>query len=271
MNKFSTLIGALRISSLITGILVFLFLQVNNVGNLWVNLLIGFSFYIGTGAGMVINDIYDYENDKAAGKKNYLTTGMLSKKQGVAFFLILACISIFIQLIFFQNPESLTIYFIAAALVILYTPIVKNRFSFLKAPYVSLMSLTSLIFPILYLGKDLQVYLPVLAFAFIFIFSRENISDYYDYESDLSAGIKTLHHYFNKDILLYFSIVSLFVASTFSYFFVNLELGKTFALVNAIFTTLMIIIWFIFKQKKILKRGNLIAVLIAIFAIVFGF
>ncbi len=211
-NKILKIVLALRISSLITGILVFLILQVNSNGTeWWVNALLAFSFYIGTGAGMVINDIFDFELDKSAGKKTYLTEKVVSIKEAWFSFIFLAVLSYIIQIGFYQNLEAFIVYILASVLVIAYTPIIKQRFSYLKAPFVALMSLSSLSYAILYVEKDIWMYLPVFVLAFFFIFARENISDYYDFEADSKNNIKTLHHFFNKENLLYFSIYLIFV------------------------------------------------------------
>ncbi len=276
LKSFVGFFVSMRPSTVILALMVGIFLTFNSGYEWYVIVLQTISFYLGTGGGMLINNIFDVELDGLTKDASKVGAGkLLADKADVnrerVKFLVLLILSWSIQFILFKNFESLIFFLILCVAVIVYTPLIKHRIGVLKTPFVAWMSVSPLIFAVLYSGSDLQDFIIQVFLVFLFFLGRENFLDYRDRESDKKAGVKTLYYFFNERWVVYFASILILFSTFTSAFFTSTKLGLILAGLNFVYSLWMIIVWANRKEKiNIVRTGTYFIMLLFILSLFVG-
>ena len=154
--------------------------------------------------GFVVNDIFDFEKDRAAQLNRPIARSDLPSKVATGGAVILAATAISLSAFIHQTVPIVAILF---ALVV-YTPFA-HKFPTLKGVYTALLCMT----PVLYAASIASVTVSgELLFGLgAFIAGRELILDVIDRESDMRWGLRTLAGIFGERGALYTGALSMFV------------------------------------------------------------
>ncbi len=269
MNLVSKIFSTFRPSTVLLSLMVFFFLYFNSEYSLAVILFQTLSFYFGTAAGMMINDIFDSELDKVKQKdaNNQVDQKVDDLKKRLVLLFAISVFSIAVQLIFFKNFPSLLFYFLTVAAVVGYTPLIKHKIGLMKTPFVAAMSISPLVFSIFYSFSGFFNYLPALVLTFLFFLGRENFLDYRDRKSDLEFGIKTLYYYFPDNLGLAIAFGLMISATFLSIFVIDGDVNLILAVSNFIYCSLMILYFLRKKEIWIIRKGTLLTILFFILSL----
>jgi 4-hydroxybenzoate polyprenyltransferase len=276
LNKITNFFVSMRPSTVLLALMVGIFLTFNSGYEWYVVLLQTISFYLGTGGGMLINNIFDVELDGSTKDASKVGAGKLLKDKADVNrerlkFLFLLFASWLVQIVLFKNIESFVFFLILCIAVIVYTPLIKHRIGILKTPFVAWMSVSPLIFAVLYSGNDLRDFVVQVFLVFLFFLGRENFLDYRDRVSDKEAGVRTLYYFFNERWVVYFASILILIGTFFSGFFTSTKLGLILAGFNFIYSLWMIIVWANNKEKiNIIRTGTYLIMLLFILSLFVG-
>jgi geranylgeranylglycerol-phosphate geranylgeranyltransferase len=157
--------------------------------------------------GFVVNDLFDYSKDRAAGVQRPLAAGKLSMKGAVwTAITTLACSSITCALAGAGPRLVATV----ALLLVLYSPLAR-RYALCKDIYVAFLCCVPLYYGGLIGGQRYS------CFAYVslacFVFGREVLMDSYELAGDLKSGLKTIAAVLGQHESMYLGVALMIVAS----------------------------------------------------------
>lgn len=179
-------------TSMIAGVLVFSIVYKASLFTVFDSICLGLAYVFLTMYGFVINDVFDYEKDKKAGRSRPIAMDLLKREDGLrAAFALL--IFPFLVSLFYYESKSFSVLLSAVVLLFMYSYISRN-YPITKGIITSILCLS----PILYSTSMIGYSASNTAYAaiFIFIFGRELFLDSKDYDGDKLSALKTLPYYF---------------------------------------------------------------------------
>lgn len=181
----------------------------------WQNSLAAFvAMTFVTMSGFVMNDIYDLEKDRIAGKSRPIALGLLSRAsawRGVVAFLVIALGSAHFG---FGSSSALWIAVIATALFA-YSPVSK-RWPVVKGLYTAMLAMTPFLFAHDAVGFTLPTI--ILGLLLSYIVFRETLLDALDLKGDVAAGIHTIAHFLGNRAALAVGWVGMFATLVLAFF-----------------------------------------------------
>lgn len=181
----------------------------------WFNILAAFTALTTvTMSGFVMNDIYDREKDRLAGKRRPIALGELSVSSawsGVVFFLVLALGSAYVG--FGLNP-ALWIAVIATGLFA-YSPTAR-RWPLVKGLYTALLAITPFFFAHDAVGFTLPA--AILALLLSYIVFREAVLDAVDLKGDVASGVRTVAFFLGTRLTLTIGWMGMFATLVIAFF-----------------------------------------------------
>jgi 4-hydroxybenzoate polyprenyltransferase len=152
------------------------------------------SFTCVTMAGFLMNDLYDREKDKIAGKARPIATGKLPVENAFFAILLISGLASFILWLGFGVFGLLCAFTLLVALAF-YSP-TSHNFPLLKGIYTALLCISPTLFGLHFGGSSmLSLAIPIVVSYIIF---REIVLDGNDLETDLQFGLKTPAYYLGK-------------------------------------------------------------------------
>lgn len=166
-----------------------------------------------SGAGMIINDILDFEIDKINRPDRPLPSKLISIKTALIYYVILNLLSLYF--LSFTNLNAFLIGLISIIIIFFYSYSLKKR-GLIKNFVVSFMTGFTFIFGGVIGGNVKNLIFPAL-FALMINFAREILKDVEDIEGDKQLGLKTLpiQHGVRKAYLVFAVITGLLIILTF--------------------------------------------------------
>lgn len=157
------------------------------------------------GAGMIINDYFDFEIDKINRPERPLPSNLISKKRSLIYYGFLNVIA----LILIRNFQFLVFVIALASIFMIFMYSYKLKKIILVGNIVvSLMTGTAFIFGGAIGGDILKLIIPAI-FAFLINLAREILKDIEDMEGDRAIGLKTFPILFGKQNALNLAIAVL--------------------------------------------------------------
>ncbi len=190
------------------------------------------SVFIITGAGMIVNDYFDFEIDKINKPKKHRKMMKFSKSSWVSYAIIL--FSIGISLTFFINALTSAIAIVNSFLLIVYSWKLK------KTPLIGSFAVSFLVASTFLFGgavmNNLSVTMFLALLAFLSNTGREITKDIEDIKGDSSANAKTLPLFMGKEVSSWISaafIVSAILLSPFPFFLNLLNINYLYIVIAA--------------------------------------
>lgn len=149
-----------------------------------------------TGAGFVLNDIYDYKKDKNSDKIRPICQDLLPKKIALLFSILILLISASIPA-FFRNWDATIIIAITIIGISIYSPLSKH-FSFFKGLFTAALCCMPLLYGSALINYNLNpiILLPII----LFIIGREIILDIFDMKGDAHEKRATIPNILGKSV-----------------------------------------------------------------------
>lgn len=171
-------------------------------------------------SSMVINDIFDIENDRINSPHRPLVTGVISVKEAVVFFIGLLSLTEFLNMRFL-SPHLQNIVHLSIINILLYTPIYK-KIPFIKNVFCAFMVAFSLFFSglsatkgLIELNPGFNIFSVALSIIFFGSWYNEVLLDMGDIEGDRENRIYTIpvlygvkYAWIFSSFLLFFNILS---------------------------------------------------------------
>lgn len=165
------------------------------------------------GAGMVINDYFDFNIDNINRPERPLPSGLISKKGAIVYYLALNIIAL--VLILETNTVVISIALCSIVLIFLYSYRLKKIM--LAGNFtVALMTGMAFIFGGA-VGENITTLIIPAVFAFLINFAREIIKDVEDIEGDKQYNSRTFPILFSERNALYLASAVLFVLILFTF------------------------------------------------------
>jgi len=226
--------------------------------------------FIITGAGMLVNDYFDFEIDKINKPKKYRKMQAYSKSFWASYAIVLFGIGI--SLTFFINISAFVIAVVNSILLVLYSWKLK------KQPLIGNIAVSFLVASTFLFGgavmNNFSVTIFLALLAFLSNTGREIVKDIEDIKGDSSANAKTLPVIAGKNFSLMVSIGFIFSAillSPLPFLFNLLSINYFYiVLVADIIFSYSCFMIFISpgKAQKMMKAGMLISLIAFIFGII---
>jgi 4-hydroxybenzoate polyprenyltransferase len=149
-------------------------------------ILVGLAMCTVTMFGFVINDIFDFEKDAAAGVCRPIASGLLSRKLAFLFAILLLLALCWLSAAVSSGSAVLMLTVVA---LVLYTPSARHA-PLLKGFYVAGLCLA----PLYYASVVSHVNFSGAAYALLalFVFGRETLMDAHEIAGDQKAGLRTI-------------------------------------------------------------------------------
>jgi geranylgeranylglycerol-phosphate geranylgeranyltransferase len=240
--------------------------------NFLVNIILGvLTYFFLAGAGMVINDFYDYEIDKINRAQRPIPRGSITLTQAkllyIIYLLIGISLSLFNVLIFSLNYFVIIIALIFGLIGWLYAKWGKKS-GFLGNIIVSISFSIGMIYGALLDSSSVPLYIYSFFFTSLFLLlSREVIKGCEDIEGDKNEGVKTLAIRIGIKKSTIFAMIFAFLAILFYIFSLFLNIINPFLyFIFMIFGTLIVAssIFLMFRSNISKKDFKIISLLLKI-------
>jgi 4-hydroxybenzoate polyprenyltransferase len=186
-----------------------------------------FGMSVTTMVGFIVNDVFDIDKDRAAGKQRPLAKGLLKRSEALVASAVLSLVAI-------STTVCLSGLLVASALaaitvaVVAYSPIAR-AYPLLKGPYTSFLVLTPFwVSSSVALPDTAPTGLYIALFSFVLF--RELSLDAVDLRGDLSAGIRTLAYYMGNDRAFPLGLFGMLLSTSFAAWYEIESSGRAFML-----------------------------------------
>ncbi len=209
--------------------------------------------------GFVINDIFDYEKDVAAGVQRPIAMGEISKREALWYsvFLVLVAWSLAVVL----GPGRWVVAFAILALL-LYTPFAR-RVPLLKGVYVAVLCALPLFYSstVSRTPPSWQMY----AVLVVWIFGRETLMDAHEMEGDRQAGMTTIAVALGQPRARHLGVTLMLATPFWMIGAAQTAIGRSFAMLTML-SFLCILLWPRIQEDRriVLSRFSVLAAALAV-------
>lgn len=213
-----------------------------------------------SGAGMIINDILDFEIDKINRSERPLPSNLISIRTALGYYILLNLISLYFLL--HTNIDAFIIGLMSIIIIFFYSFSFKKR-GLIGNFVVGFMTGLAFIFGSV-IGGNVKVLIFPAIFALMINFAREILKDVEDMEGDKQLGLKTFPiQYGERKAFIVFSIITgLLIVVTFIPYFI--EVYNFYYLIIVFFSVDLVLMYVLRNvllnpsRDKLRKFSNLI-------------
>ena len=251
-------------TSFISGILTSLIILTHSDSQLLQGFLRGLPIIFVTMIGFILNDIYDYEKDKASKKNRPICTDRLKVKATLKWIILISILASVIDILYKDYTSLLVIMFTIVG-VAFYSPF-SRRIPLFKGFYTALLCCAPLIYGLTIVRYPINFYylIPIV----IFVIGRELMLDVFDLAGDSIYKLKTIPIYLGKWLSLNLSWLCMYLGSYILFVMAHNPAGNIFSALSLL--TIMSAYLLIYrKSNAFFEITTRIALLIGSVAITF--